>query len=38
MRSGWGKCLDVPGASTTDGVQLVIWTCQGGANQRWFLR
>ncbi|MFG1807588.1 RICIN domain-containing protein [Streptomyces sp. NPDC049040] len=30
-----GRCLDVPGASTTDGTQLEIWDCNGGNNQRW---
>jgi alpha-galactosidase len=30
---GSGKCLDVPGASTTRGAQLEIWTCNGGGNQ-----
>ena len=32
---GAGKCLDVPGSSTTPGTQLDIWTCGGGANQAW---
>ncbi|HTI20206.1 MAG TPA: endo-1,4-beta-xylanase [Kutzneria sp.] len=32
---GAGKCLDVPGLSTTAGTQLDIWTCNGGANQLW---
>ena len=32
---GAGKCLDVPNASTTAGVQLQTWDCQGGANQTW---
>jgi lysophospholipase L1-like esterase len=30
-----GRCLDVPGASTTNGVQPIIWDCSGAANQRW---
>lgn len=30
-----GRCLDVPGSSTTDGTQVVLWDCNGGANQRW---
>jgi hypothetical protein len=30
---GAGKCLDVPGASTTGGTQMDIWTCSGAANQ-----
>ncbi|MFF9340575.1 RICIN domain-containing protein [Streptomyces sp. NPDC014773] len=29
-----GKCLDVPAASTADGVQLVQYTCNGTAAQR----
>jgi alpha-galactosidase len=32
---GAGRCLDVPGSSTTNGTQLDIWTCGGGANQIW---
>ncbi len=32
---GSGKCLDVPGASTTPGVQVQIWDCNGAANQTW---
>jgi len=32
---GAGKCLDVPGGSTTAGTQLDIWTCGGGSNQIW---
>jgi len=34
---GASKCLDVPSASTTPGVQLQIWTCNGGVNQTWTL-
>jgi lysophospholipase L1-like esterase len=30
-----GRCLDVPGSSTTNGTQPIIWDCSGGANQRW---
>ncbi|MCO5972491.1 ricin-type beta-trefoil lectin domain protein [Actinoallomurus soli] len=30
-----GRCLDVPGASTTDGVQLQLWDCNGNGNQQW---
>ncbi|HVK26682.1 MAG TPA: ThuA domain-containing protein [Actinokineospora sp.] len=30
-----GKCVDVSGGSSTDGAALVMWTCHGGANQRW---
>lgn len=32
-----GKCLDDPGLSTADGTQLVLWDCNGGANQQWTL-
>jgi pimeloyl-ACP methyl ester carboxylesterase len=32
-----GKCLDDPRFNTTDGTQLEIYTCNGGANQRWKL-
>ena len=32
---GAAKCLDVPGSSTTAGVQLQIYTCSGAANQTW---
>ncbi|MFI2207742.1 glycoside hydrolase family 27 protein [Streptomyces sp. NPDC020192] len=32
---GAGKCLDVPGASTTGGTQVQIWDCLGGSNQIW---
>ncbi|NUT91818.1 MAG: hypothetical protein HOY78_07275, partial [Saccharothrix sp.] len=30
-----GKALDNPGSSTTAGTQLITWTPNGGANQRW---
>ncbi|WP_416969446.1 endo-1,4-beta-xylanase [Streptomyces sp. 4F14] len=30
-----GRCLDVPGASTTDGTQLQLWDCHTNANQQW---
>jgi trehalose utilization protein/ricin-type beta-trefoil lectin protein len=33
-----GKCLDVPGASATDGVQLVQYACNGTAAQSFRLR
>jgi hypothetical protein len=33
-----GKCLDVTGAGTADGVQLEQWTCSGGANQDFSLQ
>ncbi|MEV0383187.1 RICIN domain-containing protein [Nonomuraea sp. NPDC050643] len=32
---GSGRCLDVPGASRTNGTQLTIYTCTGGAHQQW---
>ena len=28
-----GKCLDVPGASTTDGTRLQQWSCNNSAAQ-----
>ncbi|GIF23524.1 hypothetical protein BJ973_004134 [Actinoplanes tereljensis] len=28
-----GRCVDVPGFSTTDGTALGIWDCNGGGNQ-----
>jgi len=30
-----GKCIDVNGATSTDGAKLQLWTCHGGANQQW---
>lgn len=30
-----GRCLDVPGASTTAGVQVTLYDCGSGANQEW---
>ncbi|WP_327351596.1 endo-1,4-beta-xylanase [Streptomyces sp. NBC_01304] len=30
-----GRCLDVPGAGTTDGTQLQLWDCHSGTNQQW---
>ena len=32
-----GRCLDVPNASQTNGTQLALWDCNGGANQQWTL-
>lgn len=32
---GSGRCLDVPGASTTDGTQLNLWDCNNRTNQQW---
>ncbi|MFG2129716.1 non-reducing end alpha-L-arabinofuranosidase family hydrolase [Streptomyces sp. NPDC048751] len=34
---GSGRCLDVPGASQTDGTYLQIYDCWGGTNQQWTL-
>jgi lysophospholipase L1-like esterase len=33
--SASSRCLDVPGSSTTNGTQPIIWACSGAANQRW---
>ncbi|WP_412538404.1 ricin-type beta-trefoil lectin domain protein [Longispora sp. K20-0274] len=30
-----GKCLDDTGSATTDGTPITLFTCHGGANQRW---
>ncbi|WP_211253080.1 RICIN domain-containing protein, partial [Glycomyces tenuis] len=30
-----GRCLDVTGASDAPGTAVVIWDCNGGANQQW---
>jgi O-glycosyl hydrolase len=32
-----GKCLDVPGASTTNGTQLEVYSCNAGSNQEYTL-
>ncbi|HEY3478385.1 MAG TPA: arabinofuranosidase catalytic domain-containing protein [Streptomyces sp.] len=32
---GAGKCLDVPGSTTTPGTKLQIYSCSGQANQTW---
>lgn len=32
-----GRCVDVPGFSTTAGTQLDLWDCNGGGNQTWDL-
>ncbi|WP_083502418.1 lectin [Sphaerimonospora mesophila] len=32
---GSGRCLDVDGASQTNGAQTLIWDCHGGVNQQW---
>ncbi|MGP3920275.1 family 43 glycosylhydrolase [Nonomuraea sp. 10N515B] len=30
-----GKCLDVSGASSADGADVIQWSCNGGTNQQW---
>lgn len=30
-----GRCVDVPSASTTNGAQVKLYDCNGGANQEW---
>jgi hypothetical protein len=35
--SGSNRCLDVPNAASTNGIQLNIWDCNGGNNQAWTL-
>ncbi|MEV0429472.1 ricin-type beta-trefoil lectin domain protein [Micromonospora sp. NPDC050495] len=30
-----GRCLDVPNQSQTNGTQVTLWDCNGGANQQW---
>ncbi len=32
---GSNRCLDDPNSSTTNGVQMAIWDCNGQANQQW---
>jgi hypothetical protein len=32
-----GRCLDVSGGTATPGTAVVIWDCNGGANQQWEL-
>jgi hypothetical protein len=34
---GSNRCLEVPNSSTTNGVQMDIWDCNGGSNQSWTL-
>jgi alpha-galactosidase len=33
--AGSNRCLDDTNSSTTNGVQLQIWDCNGGGNQQW---
>ncbi|MEU4332635.1 endo-1,4-beta-xylanase [Nonomuraea dietziae] len=30
-----GRCVDVPGAGTTDGTAVQLWDCNGQSNQQW---
>ncbi|SCF46812.1 Lysophospholipase L1 [Micromonospora matsumotoense] len=30
-----GRCVDVPGSAATNGLQVQLWDCHGGANQQW---
>ncbi|ANN17333.1 GDSL family lipase [Amycolatopsis orientalis] len=30
-----GRCVDVPGATTSNGTQVQLWDCHGGTNQSW---
>ncbi|MFI6377171.1 ricin-type beta-trefoil lectin domain protein [Streptomyces sp. NPDC050546] len=30
-----GLCLDAYNAGAANGTQVVLWNCNGGANQRW---
>ncbi|MFF9281806.1 non-reducing end alpha-L-arabinofuranosidase family hydrolase [Streptomyces griseosporeus] len=34
---GSNRCIDVPGASQTDGTSLQLYDCWGGTNQQWTL-
>jgi len=35
IRTFDGKCLDIPGSNTANGVLITTYTCHGGKNQRW---
>ncbi|GAB4085678.1 ricin-type beta-trefoil lectin domain protein [Myceligenerans cantabricum] len=37
VNEGSGRCVDVVGASTEPGAEIIQYTCHGGANQRWAL-
>ncbi|PSJ26943.1 hypothetical protein B7P34_20345 [Streptosporangium nondiastaticum] len=37
LHSASGKCIDIPGASTTRGSKLQLWGCNGTTAQRWSL-
>jgi type 1 glutamine amidotransferase len=30
-----GKCVDISGASSTEGAKIQLWSCHGGTNQQW---
>lgn len=32
------RCMDIPGNSTTQGTQVALWSCHGGANQRFTMQ
>jgi len=32
-----GFCVDIPGSDTSNGVDLILWGCHGGDNQKWLL-
>ena len=34
--NGGRYCLDDPAYSTSNGTQLIVWTCKDSANQRWY--
>jgi len=34
---GANRCLDDPANNTTNGIQVQIWDCNGGANQQWLV-
>ncbi len=34
---GLGLCLDDPASNTANGVQMQIYSCNGGGNQHWWL-
>lgn len=33
-----GKCFDVQGGKTKDSAKIIVWTSNGGKNQKWVLR
>lgn len=35
VNRGSGQCLDIDHAITADGIDVIPWSCHGGANQRW---